>query len=281
MRRPWVAVLALTTMCAPPERREESPAESRAFPACLAGTPAKRFRLPAGLREISGLAAMADGRLLAHDDEHGEIGEIDPDGRIVKAFALEPRLVADFEGIAVAEDRIFLLVSDGRLIETREGAPGERVPYTVHRTGFERACEFEGLAYEPDDRSLLLLCKTAMMKELRGTLTVFRWSVTEHRPMSPDRMSIALPKELRDRIGGGFRGSGLERHPVTGQYLAISSINRAALLFTRSGELVEAAPLSRWHQQPEAVAILADGRVVLGDEGGKSAGRLTIYSCGQ
>jgi uncharacterized protein YjiK len=283
-----MAALALTTMCTPTDRAEEArvavdtatPAPDADLPACLAGEAAQGFRLPPGLREISGLAATAEGRLFAHDDEHGEIGEIDlASGRILKAFALGPDLArADFEGIAVAGDKIFLLISDGRLVETREGAQGERVPSTVHQTGLGRACEFEGLAYEPEDQSLLLLCKTAKMKDLRGTLTAFRWSVPERGLMSPDRISIALPAQFRERFGRDFRGSSLERTPA-GQYLAISSMSRVAVLFSRDGDFIDAAPLSSRHLQPEGVAILADGRVVVGDEGGKGAGTLTIYSC--
>jgi uncharacterized protein YjiK len=233
------------------------------------------------LREISGLAATADGHLLAHDDERGQIAEVDPAGKIVKAFTLAPPVSADFEGIAVAGDKIFLLISDGRLVETRDGRPGQPVLYTVHQTGLGKACEFEGLAYEPDDQSLLLLCKRAKMKELRGTLTAFRWSVPERRLLSPDRISIALPEAFGERYGRDFRGSALERDPGKGHYLAISSMGRVAVLFSRDGELIDTAPLSRSHQQPEGLAILADGRVVVGDEGGKGAGTLTIYSCGR
>jgi len=289
MGRTWLAVLALTAACTPPDRSEEPrvaddaspPAPASGLAACLAGEPGQAFRLPAGLREVSGLAATADGRLLAHDDEHGEIGEVDPaTGRVGKAFALGQGLArADFEGIAVAGSKVFLLISDGRLVETTEGSANERVPFTVHPTGLEKFCEFEGLAYEPDDQSLLLLCKAPRMKELRGTLTAFRWSVPERKLMSPDRISIALPAPFRDRYGRDFRGSGLERHPATGQYLAISSLDRVAVLFSRDGELIDVAPLSRRHQQPEGLAILADGRVVVGDEGGKGAGSLTIYPC--
>jgi hypothetical protein len=289
MGRTWTAVLVLVA-CGSSDRSEEpriapgSPAAATpaSLAACLAGEPVRAFRLPPGLREISGLAATADGRLLAHDDEHGRIGVIDLDSeRIVKVFALGPELAsADFEGISVAGDKVFLLISDGRLVETTEGGADQEVPFTVHQTGLEKSCEFEGLAYEPEDQSLLLLCKTAKMKELRGTLTAFRWSVPERRLLSPDRISVALPTAFSERYGRDFRGSGLERHPGKAQYLAISSLDGVAVLFSRDGALIDAAPLSRGHQQPEGLAILADGRVVVGDEGGKGAGRLTIYSCG-
>ena len=41
----------------------------------------------------------------------------------------------DFEGIAVAEGRIYLVTSAGRLYECREGADGASVLFQVYATG--------------------------------------------------------------------------------------------------------------------------------------------------
>lgn len=86
-------------------------------------TARERISLPERLREISGLAMTADGRALAHDDEVGIIYEIDHrQGRVVKEFRLGNDTVrADFEGIAVAGDRIYLVTSDGTIYESPEG----------------------------------------------------------------------------------------------------------------------------------------------------------------
>ena len=75
-------------------------------------------------------------RLLAHDDERGRVVEIDfPAGSIVKDFELggpRGRVADDFEGIAAAEGRLYLVTSSGRLYEFAEGADGETVPYNRH-----------------------------------------------------------------------------------------------------------------------------------------------------
>lgn len=283
MQRFWPAGLLLGAMCAEPapEQARQPARPPAGLPECLAAAPQSRVALVRGLREISGLAVTADGRLLAHNDERGEIAEVDPaSGRIVKAFALGPgRVLADFEGIAVAGSSIFLVTSDGRLVQVREGRAGETVTYTPHDTGVADLCEVEGLAWEPADRSLLLLCKTPLDKSLRGTLTVFRWSVDQKRLLVPDRISIPLPREFQDRYGRDFRGSALERDPASGDYVALAAINRVAVRFTRNGVLRGTTPLPGRHAQPEALAILRDGRVIIGDEGGKGAGMLTIYAC--
>ena len=47
----------------------------------------------------------------------------------------------DFEGIAVLDDVIWLMTSDGDLYATAEGANGDRMTYAKHETGIGRECE--------------------------------------------------------------------------------------------------------------------------------------------
>ena len=73
----------------------------------------------------------------------------------------DPTVHGDFEGIAAVGDRIFLVTSDGVLYAGRPGADGEHVEFVTYATGLGQICEIEGLAYDPSDPSLLLLCKEA------------------------------------------------------------------------------------------------------------------------
>ena len=90
--------------------------------------PLAQWMLPPGLQEISGLALTSDGRLLLHDDEIGQVWEIDyRRGLLVKRFSLAKAPKGDFEGITVANGVVFLLSSTGKLHEFREGAADEQV----------------------------------------------------------------------------------------------------------------------------------------------------------
>src|SRR5688572_23063229 len=63
--------------------------------------PLAQWLLPPGLQEISGLALTKDNRLLVHDDELGQVSEIDyRRGVLVKRFSLGKGIAGDFEGIA-------------------------------------------------------------------------------------------------------------------------------------------------------------------------------------
>jgi hypothetical protein len=109
----------------------------------LASSPASKVSLPTELHEISGLAVTADGRVFAHGDEDGTVYQLDPrSGRVTKRFALaatgddpdlgkkvrDGRLTGDFEDIAIAGDRFFLISSNGVLLEFAEGEDGGSVP---------------------------------------------------------------------------------------------------------------------------------------------------------
>jgi len=246
----------------------------------LRGRAARQVTLPHALREISGLAVTDDGRVLAHDDERGVIYELDyRRGAIVKAFSLgAPPIHGDFEGIAVAGPRIFLMTSTGLLYETREGRDGASVPYVRYDTGLGALCELEGLAYEPADRTLVIPCKRPHTRALVGMVTLFRWSVEQRRPAA-SRVSIGLAAIVSGTGTRGFAPSAVERDPRSGHYVVVAGPERAVAEVTRDGALVAARLLPRGlHRQPEGITFVGDSVVLISDEGGDRRGTLTWYS---
>ena len=218
-----------------------------------------------------------DGRLFGHGDEHGIIYEIDHGGgRFVKAFALgEATVRDDFEGIANVGDRFYLVASTGRLYESFEGADGERVLYNTYGTGVGRDCDVEGLAFEPTDRSLLLLCKNPRPD---GFIRIHRWSL-EHRVESENSPLLISVATLADGLpGDSFHPSGIEWHPDTGHYFIVAAPESALAEITPTGEVISVRHLpGRRHRQPEGIALVAGGVLALADEGGRGRAPLTLY----
>src|SRR5664279_5298729 len=126
-----------------------------------AGKPIALWKLPDGLKETSGLALTADGRLLTHGDEQGKVFQIDyRRGVIVKEFDVgSPAVRGDFESIALAGDTVLLFTSDGILYRFPEGADKTVVPYTRLDTELGSECEFESMVVDASSGSLLLACK--------------------------------------------------------------------------------------------------------------------------
>ena len=245
--------------------------------------PARHFKLPKRLREVSGLAMLPGNRLLAHDDERGVVVEIDyPDGSIVRAFSLggrNGRVADDFEGIAAAEGRLYLVTSSGRLYEFGEGSDGATVPYKLYATGIGRDYELEGLAYDPAQRVLLLVSKNPRESRLEGLIAIYRWSV-DTKQFAGDGHILLEASALARRIKSKrFQPSGIERHPVSGNYFVVAARQHAVAEITPQGQIVAVARLaSGRHPQAEGISFTSDNTLVIADEGAGKRARLSFYA---
>ena len=248
----------------------------------LAAETATHWKLPGRLAEISGLAMTMDNRLLAHNDEKGVVYEIDyRSGSIVKAFQLADMaapVADDFEGIATVDDQIYLVTSAGRLYECGEGADGESVLFNTYATGVGRECEIEGLAYDESQRALVLMCKGSRRADLEGQLGIYHWSIDE-KQLIEDAHTVIPVIEFSRHIGGKkFQPSGIERHPVSGNYFVVGARQGAIAEITPSGKVVAAKQFSaQWHRQAEGITFAADGALIVADEGAGRKARLTLY----
>jgi uncharacterized protein YjiK len=239
-----------------------------------------RWELPDALREISGLAATPDGRVFAHGDERAMIVELDV-GRegVKKTFALGRHGArGDFEGLAIADGRFWLVTSDGILYESVEGANSAFVSFRTYDTGVGTLCEVEGLAFDPSSNALLIACKAPRVRALRGMVAVFTWSIP--RRALVNRTGIRVRADLVARAAGvsDFHPSGIERDPTTGHWLLVAARERAVAELTSDGRIVAGATLARrGHRQPEGIAVGADRALFIGDEGAGRRGTLTTY----
>jgi len=189
--------------------------------------PIARWLMPKPLEEISGIALTADERLLAHDDQHGRVLELDyKRGTIVKRFGLDPKVDGvDFEGITVADSSIFMIASNGTLYEFAEGADGTKVPYTKHDTQLGKECEFEGVAYDPAIGSLLLACKIVKMAALKDSLVIYRWKLGADlsRDARLSRLTVPLATIIGTREWKTVHPSDITVDARTGNYLMVAS----------------------------------------------------------
>jgi uncharacterized protein YjiK len=238
-----------------------------------------RWILPDALREISGLALTADGRLLVSGDERGEVFEVDHRrGVMVKAFTLgDPAVLADFEAITLAGDRVFLLTSKGTLYEFPEGADGATVAYTAHDTGLARQCEFEGVAFDPAIHSLLLACKDVHDKALRDSLVIYRWSLRPGNTPTVSHLAVPLQRAIGSNGWDGLHPSDITVDPLTGNYVLVAAREKALIAITPAGDVVFARPLPGVHDQGEGLAITADGILMISDERVTGPAVITLY----
>lgn len=239
-----------------------------------------QVKLPRALEEISGLASTPDGRLFAHHDERATVYEVDLEQRrFTKAFSVGTLgIPGDFEGLAVAGERFFLITSSGQIVEFREGEAGSSVGYRVHSLGLKSRCEMEGLAFDAVNDALLLPCKNPRDDDLEDHLVVFSVPLNTMRVDPVPR--VFLPLEELDRMGLGknFHPSAIEIHPGTGSLILVAAREEALVEVDVHGEIQATQKLKRkQHPQPEGVAFLPDGSLLLADEGQGKLGTITRY----
>ncbi len=243
---------------------------------------ATHWKLPEHLEEISGLAMTRDNRLLAHNDERGIIFEIDyQNGSIAKAFQLtdmKTPVASDFEGIVTTDEQIYLVTSSGRLYACREGTAGESVLFNVYTTGVGRDCEIEGLAYDESKRALLMMCKDARSADMVGQLAVYHWSIDEKQLIKDAHTAIPVVEFARHIKGKKFQPSGIERHPISGNYFIVAARQGAIAEITPGGKVIAVREFpAQWHRQAEGITFAADGTLIIADEGAGKRARLTLY----
>ena len=228
------------------------------------------IKLPHKLDEISGMAITKDGRLFCHDDERGVVYQINYDnGKIIKRFQLgEFGIEADFEGIAIANDKFFLLSSNGILYEFREGKDLEKVKFKKYELGFSPKFEFESLCYEETTNSLLLASKKYSGKKYKKSRAVFSFSLDNYKLNTTLKFLISL-KELKEKFNvKDFYPSGIAIHLATGDYFILSSKGEPVLVrFSNKGKILKAYKLDKdTFVQPEGIVFLTDSTVLISNE---------------
>ena len=240
--------------------------------------PVAMWLMPPELREISGLALTPRGTVLTHDDNVATIYEIDPKtGILLKSFSLSGGRKGDFEAITIAGSDIYLLESKGKIFRFREGADGEKVPYSVYDTGLGKECEFESMAYEADSSRLLLVCKKFLTKKAPHELLIYRLPL----PLGDRSTMSTLRVPIADVIGSNkwknFHPSDINIDPITRNYVIIASREKGLVVVTPEGDVVRSEPIPGDHRQAEGVSITPDSILMVSDEANVKPAAITLY----
>lgn len=241
----------------------------------------RQVELSGKLDEISGLALDEDGRLFAHQDERAIIFELDTrTGEILRTIPVGRNgRRGDWEGIAVAGHRIFLVDSHGELMELEEPEDTVNTRFTTVETGSRKVCdEIEGLEYDARANVLLLACKQPARRSQRDHLLILSFSLRTGTLDPSPRYDMPLGF-LADRdLDEELSPSGIAIHPLTGTILVLASRERLLVEIGRSGTVLGVRRLrDRHHDQPEGIAVLADGTLIISDEADGDHATLTFY----
>jgi uncharacterized protein YjiK len=241
---------------------------------------ARQLQLDHKLKEISGIAFSADGRLFAHDDERAVVYQLDPaTGEIIKSFFFGLIVKkGDFEDIEIVGKDFFLITSNGIIYKFPEGGNGQRVEYQAYDTDLKKGNNVEGLCFDPLTHTLLLALKghpgAGLDKDFK-TVYTFYLSTCQLEKVPRFVLDKKHIRELSKE--NEFEPSGIACHPLSGDFFVIASAGNLLVQIAADGVIKDIQKLSRkLHNQPEGIAFTKDGTLYIADEG-KNHGTLTIY----
>jgi len=239
-----------------------------------------QLKLNKELNEISGLSVTPNGRLFAHADEKGNVYEVEINsGKVIKKFRLgENSVYKDFEGIAIADKKFFLITGNGELYLFYEQEDGAYSKYKKIKTSLAVKNDVEGLCFDPSTFSLLIACKGYPGKGYSGYKAVYAYDINTEKLLEKPRFLISL-KELKEKFNiKRFSPSGIEMDPKSGSFFILSSDEKCIVEISPKGEIINAMKLNgKYHRQPEGITFLSDSVLIISDEGSGSSPTLTKY----
>ena len=247
--------------------------------------PARVYKLPTELREVSALTDVDSHTVACLHDEAARLYHFDlRTGRVVATFPFDRP--GDLEGLTRVGEEYFALRSDGLLYRLGLKSAGLVVRDTVRLTLPQG--NLEGLGFDPVARILLVSPKGVLkgsptsrdvrlvhgydpMKERLIAEPVLRLSV-EDLAAQARKAGFELPMRTTDKgrhvPALKLRLSSIAVDPHTGLYYLLSAVDRVLLVLDRSGELVHLHVLNeRLSPKPEGITFLPDGDMLISTEG--------------
>ena len=218
--------------------------------------PARQWKLPDALEEISGLAFDEAGDLIAHDDEIGLIYKLDfTSGRIIDQLPLtEPVPEGDFEGIASTPAGIWMITSHGML---HQGAQ-------TYDLGTRDDCEIEGLTF--DGEWLAAVCKRIYDGDRQRVRIHF---------VDPEDLTVQRVVDVP--VPWPVRPSAIAWDAFNRRYLVLTTSPSSVIAIDTSLQIVDVLALNpNLHKQPEGIEVIGH-QFLIADEARGGRARLTIY----
>jgi WD40 repeat protein len=239
--------------------------------------PARTWKLPQGLIEVSGNTWVGKDHLILIEDIHPNLYLIkidDKNATLEKtiAFQKDEKNKFDIEDVTIVNDVVYALWSHGTLFKINNWNSN---PNTEEiKTSLSKENNTEGLCYDPVTKSLLVACKdeSGIADEKKSTKSVYQFNIETKKLEQKPFLIIHKTdfKELtKDKLD--FNPSAIAVHPLTHEiYLLSTRDNKCMAVFNRDGKLVSFQFIdANLMPQPEGICFSPDGKLYISSEGKK------------
>ena len=236
--------------------------------------PVGKWSLSDSLAEISGIVLLKDNNVLAIEDIHPILYELqlgDSAGVITKKteFRKIDDEKFDFEDIAMVGDTVYALWSHGavfKIVKQKKGVTSQRA-----KTWLRKDNNTEGLAYDPVSGNLLIACKedAGVEDAKKSTRAVFVFN-PKSDSLEKEPFMLINKKDFENVAGDkvDFFPSAIGVHPITHDIYIISTKDTKAIAqFNHDGKLTAFDYLDKSIlPQPEGICFDAKGDMYVSTE---------------
>lgn len=231
-------------------------------------------QMPASLAEISG-HTFAEGNkenMYAIQDEDAIVYNLKQDGSVASETQFGKH--GDFEDVAIVNNYVFILRSDGTLFN---------FPFSemsVAHTNLVKELpnlvpngEYEGMFARSDSKEIYVLCKKCEADKGQEQLSGYVLQMSDSGGLEKKATYSINTTSIFEKLGSKktkFNPSALAFNYKTKEWFVVSSVNKALVILDESWNVKNVYKLnSSLFNQPEGIAFDADNNLYISNEGGK------------
>ena len=244
------------------------------------------YVLPDILNEVSGITDISSKEIGCIQDENGIIFIYDLQK---KEITNQVNIVTegDFEGITLVKDTMYMLRSDGKLLEVKNYQNKNNTVVSHHLA--LNSTNNEGLCYDEKRARLLIASKGKIGKgpEFKDIRVIYSFDLTTKTLVNEPavefsvndietfatKRNIRIPVKSRKKGEGvvsalRFMPSAIAVHPLTSNIYLLSAIDRMFLILDENGNIIHVECLSpELFNKPEGITFLENGDMLISNEG--------------
>ncbi|PIE86017.1 MAG: hypothetical protein CSA05_02385, partial [Bacteroidia bacterium] len=238
--------------------------------------------------EISGISFIGASQLACVQDELGKIYIYDYQlEEVVHKVNFGEK--GDYEDIAVVGNDAWIVRSDGKLYHVQNFA-SDNPKVEKYATPLTRENNAEGLCYDDQNQSLLILCKENATIEhgisYKNSRAVYEFDL-KNKEFKPEARYIirldaleTIVEETTTTPSGNFafRPSGIAINPLNRDVYIVSSVGKLLLTLSAKGEIKRVQKMSKKvNKQPEGICFNTAGDLFISNEGRKGKGNILWF----
>lgn len=228
----------------------------------------KKMILDKKLNEVSGLFYVQnENAMIAIADNKQKIYRITQDGKVDFYFRDGIGPQEDFEDVVKVDSTVYVLISNGTIVAvtpTDSGLQVANFPFWSTEKN-----DFETLYYDPDNKSLIMLCKSCEDEKGKNVRTAYRFNLAGKQFGTEPYYTISS-KAVQNSLKDGqveFKPSAAAIHPLEKQLYILSSAGNLLVITDLKGAVRHVYRLNpTLYPQAEGIAFAPNGDMYVSNE---------------